>query len=196
MSNCVCQTEQYQNFNITDKFYLSLSPVHIIRTLMEEHQVILIFCNELEKSVSEIKKSNSTYDKQEILTKLRFISAHLLRNERHHIREENTFMRRLVAMSDLEPTQELRKQHHELWVLKRKLERTVLEASQSVHGQLLKDLPNVSNQLIKMLRNHIDIENTILFPQAVKMISDKNEWQRMHTEAHNIGYCCFTPVIM
>ncbi len=195
MSSCVCQTEQYQNFNITDKFYQSLSQVHIIRTLMEEHQIILIFCKELEKSVYEIIKINSADDKQEILTKLRFISAHLLRTERHHIREENTFMRRLVAISEFEPTQDIRNQHRELWVLKRKLERTVLEISQSEHSQFLKKLPIISNQLINMLKNHIDIENNILFPQAVKMISDENQWYRMHAEAHNIGYCCFTPGI-
>ena len=70
MSNCDCQSEKYQNFNITDKFYQSLSLVHIIRTLMEEHQIILIFCKELEESVNEIKKTNSVDDMQDILTKL------------------------------------------------------------------------------------------------------------------------------
>jgi len=195
MLNCVCQTEQYQNININDKFYQLLWPGHIIRTLMEEHQVILNFCKALEKSVSEIKKTHSIDDKQEIIAKLRFISAHLLRNERHHIREENTFMRRLVAMSEFEPTQDIRKQHQELWILKRKLEMTVLEVFHSSYSNFLKELPIISNQLINMLRNHIDIENNILFPQAVKMIPDENQWYRMHTEAHNIGYCCFTPGI-
>ena len=90
-------------------------------------------------------------------------------------------------------TQEIKKQHNELWVLKRKLERTIMGVYAASYNQFLIELQLVSNQLINMLRKHIDLENNILYPRAVKMISDKNQWYKMHTESHNIGHCCFTP---
>ena len=115
----------FQNFNIDNEFYNSLSKKHIIRTLMEEHQVILNFCRVLEKLVKDIKKKASINDSQEILKDLQEVSGHLLRTERHHIREEQTFIRRLVILAEFNPSQKIRKQHDNLGVLKRNLESTI-----------------------------------------------------------------------
>ena len=196
MSDCLCQTKQYQEFEISDNFYHSLSPIHIIRDLMEEHQIILRFCEVLDKCVKEIKKTSCINDSKDICTKLHFISSHLLRTEKHHLREEHTIIRRLVKMAEFEPSHDIRKQHTELWVLKRKLEKTIFGVSTASYSRFLNELSLVSNQIINMIRNHIDLENKILYPQAVKMIPDNNQWHEMHTEAYNIGYCCFTPGIV
>ena len=99
-------------------------------------------------------------------------------------------------MAEFEPSHDIRKQHTELWVLKRKLEKTIFGVSTASYSRFLNELSLVSNQIINMLRNHIDLENKILYPQAVKMIPDNNQWHEMHTEAYNIGYCCFTPGIV
>ena len=115
----------FLDFNIESELYHSLSKKHIIRTLMEEHQVILNFCKVLEKLVKDIKKKKSINDSQEILKDLQLISGHLLRTERHHIREEYTFIRRLVIMAKFDPSQEIRRQHDNLGVLKRTLESTI-----------------------------------------------------------------------
>ena len=195
MKECDCQTKKYQEFKIYNEFYNSLSPIHVIRTLMEEHQVILNFCEALETFVKKIKKTSSLNDAQMIIINLQFISAHLLRAEKHHIREEYTFIRRLVEMAEFEPSQGIRKQHDKLWVLKRKLESTLYGVYSSPYNEFLKELQLVSRQLISMLRNHIETENNILYPQAIKLIPDKKQWHKMHTECQNIGYCCFTPVL-
>jgi hemerythrin-like domain-containing protein len=160
---------------------------------MEEHQVVLNFCKVLEKLVKDIKKKKSISDSQDILKDLQFISGHLLRTERHHIREEHTFIRRLVSMAEYDPSQEIRKNHDNLGVLKRKLERTIYEIYTTSFDEFQKELQSVSRKLIKDLKKHIDIEENILYPQAVKLIPDKNRWKKMRKESDNIGYCCFTP---
>lgn len=160
---------------------------------MEEHQVILNFCKVLEGLVKDIKKKNSINDSQEILKDLQLVSGHLLRTEKHHIREEHTFIRRLVSIAEFDPSQEIRKQHDSLGVLKRKLERTIYGIYTTPFDQFQKELQSVSRKLVKELRNHIDIEENILYPQAVKLIPDKNRWKKMRTESNDIGYCCFTP---
>lgn len=193
MNKYDCQAPIFQEFNIDNEFYNSLSKKHIVRTLMEEHQVILNFCKVLEKLVEDIKKKTSINDSQEILKDLQLVSGHLLRTEKHHIREEHTFIRRLVSMAEFDPSQEIRKQHDNLGVLKRKLERTLYGIYTNSFDEFQKDLQSVSRKLIKDLKKHIDIEENILYPQAVKLIPDKSRWKKMRTEFNDIGYCCFTP---
>jgi len=188
-----CQSPIFQEFNIDNEFYNSLSKKHIIHTMMEEHQVVLNFCKVLEKLVKDIKKKKSINDSQEILKDLQFISGHLLRTERHHIREEYTFIRRLVIMAEFDPSQEIRRQHDNLGVLKRTLESTIYGIYTSPFDQFQKELQSVSKKLINNLKEHINIEENILYPQAVKLIPDKNRWKKMRKESDDIGYCCFTP---
>mgnify|MGYP000506922749 CR=1 FL=1 len=183
----------FQDFTIDNEFYNSLGKKHIIRTLMEEHQVILNFLEVLGKLVKDIKHKTSINDSQEILKDIKLISGHLLRTEKHQIREEHTFVRRLVSMAEYVPSQEIRKQHGNLGVLKRKLERTIYGIYTAPFDDFQKDLQLISRKLIKDLKSHMDIEENILYPQAVKLIPDKDRWKKMRKESENIGYCCFTP---
>ena len=193
MNKYNCQAPIFQNFTIDSEFYNSLSKKHIIRTMMEEHQVILNFCKVLKKLVKDIKTKDSINDSQDLLNDLKLISGHLLRTEKHHIREEHTFIRRLVSMAEYDPSQEIRKNHDSLGVLKRKLERTIYEIYTTPFIGFQKELQSVSKELINDLQKHIDIEENILYPQAIKLISDKNRWKKMRKESDDIGYCCFTP---
>jgi len=183
----------FQDFTIDNEFYNSLGKKHIIRTLMEEHQVILNFLKVLEKLVKDIKHKTSINDSQEILKDIKLISGHLLRTEKHQIREEHTFVRRLVSMAEYVPSQEIRKQHDNLGVLKRKLERTIYGIYTAPFDDFQKELQLVNRKLIKDLKSHMNIEENILYPQAVKLIPDKDRWKKMRKESENIGYCCFTP---
>ena len=187
------QAPIFQEFTIDSEFYDSLSKKHIIRTLMEEHQVILNFCKVLEKLVKDIRKKQSINDSQEILKDLQLVSGHLLRTEKHHIREEHTFIRRLVSMAEFDPSQEIRRQHDSLGVLKRKLERTIYEIYITPYDEFLKELQSVSRKLIIDLKKHVEIEDNVLYPQAVELIPDKSRWKKMRKESNKIGYCCFTP---
>lgn len=193
MNKYNCLAPIFQEFDIDSEFYNSLSKKHVVRTLMEEHQVILNFCKVLEKLAQDIKKKTSINDSKEILKDLQLVSGHLLRTEKHHIREEHTFIRRLVSMAEFDPSQEIRRQHDNLGVLKRKLERTLYGIYTNSFDEFQKDLQSVSHKLIKDLKKHIDIEESILYPQAVKLIPDKSRWKMMRKESANIGYCCFTP---
>ena len=193
MNKYNCQAPIFQNITIDSDFYNSLGKKHIIRTLMEEHRVILNFCKVLEKLVKDINKKSSINDSEEILEYLKFISGHLLRTERHHMREEHTFIRRLVSMAEYDPSQDIRLQHDNLGALKRKLERTIYEVYTTSFEDFKKELQIVIRKLIKDLKKHIDIEENILYPQAVKLIPDKDRWKKMCKESENIGYCCFTP---
>jgi len=188
-----CQDNRFQDFTIENEFYLSLPEGHVIRTLMEEHQVILKFCIALEELTKDLLKINSLDKAQEIIANMQYISGHLLRTERHHIREEHTFIRRLVSFAEFEPSLEIRRQHDKLGVQKRTLERTIYSVYTTPFEDFKKDIKKASYKLVQSLKNHVDIEDNVLYPQAVKLITDDERWNKMKEEADNIGYCCFTP---
>jgi len=188
-----CQDAEFQKFIIDSDFYNTLPNGHIIRTLMEEHQVILNFCKVLNKLVKDLMKINSLDNADEVINNLKYISGHLLRTERHHIREESTFVRRLVSIAEFEPSLEIRRQHDKLGVQKRMLERTIYGAYTTPFDDFKNDIQRASKKLVRTLKKHIQIEENDLYPQAVKLIPDINMWKKMKEESDHIGYCCFTP---
>jgi len=188
-----CQDADFQEFTINNEFYDSLPDDHIICTLMEEHQVILNMCKVLTKLVKELMKTNSVEEADEIINNIKYISGHLLRTERHHIREERTFIRRLVNMAEFEPSNEIRHQHDELGVQKRLLERTIYGVYTTPYDEFKASILVASRKLVRTLKKHIEIEDNDLYPQAVKLIPDNERWEKMKKESDDIGYCCFTP---
>lgn len=188
-----CQGPVFQEFTIDSELYHSLPKNHLIRTLMEEHQVILNFCKVLKKLVNKLDKIDNMDEAKDIINDLQYVSGHLLRTERHHIREEHTFIRRLVSMAQFEPSLEIRRQHDELGVQKRMLERTIYSVYTTSFEEFNKEMKMASKKLIRTLKNHIKIEDNELYPQAIEMIPDKARWDKMLEESENIGYCCFTP---
>ena len=160
---------------------------------MEEHQVILNFCAALEGLTKDLLKVKSMDNAGDILTNMQYISGHLLRTERHHIREEHTFIRRLVAIAEFNPSLEIRRQHDELGVQKRLLERTIYGVYTTPFEDFKKAIKMATSKLVRNLKKHVEIEDNVLYPQAREQISDKQRWDKMKDEADNIGYCCFTP---
>ncbi len=188
-----CQDADFQEFTIDSEFYHSLPEGHIIRTLMEEHQVILNFCRVLADLVKKLNKLHSVSEAEELISNIQTISGHLLRTERHHIREEHTFVRRLVSIAEFEPSLEVRRQHDKLGVQKRFLERTIYGVYTTPFEDFKNDLKSASQKLIRTLKKHIELEDNILYPQAVELIKDAKIWEKMKAESDQIGYCCFTP---
>jgi len=54
--------------------------------------------------------------------------------------------------------------------------------------QCLKDI-----ELCDTLRQHIHKENHILYPMAIRTITEDSEWDKMKIKCDEIGYCCFCP---
>lgn len=193
MTSCKCQTKKYQSFEIENPFYHSLPDGHIIRTLMEEHQVLLNLGNELKKCLRKIQKVKSPNEAREVLVELHFLSNHLIRSGKHHIRESQTFMNRLAEMDEFVPTQEIRRQHDLLGQQKRNLERAVYSIYINDFGKSSEAIQKVGKELVNTLADHIELEDNVLFPQAVKLITDSGWWDEMKQKCDQIGYCCFTP---
>ena len=82
MYNDYCQAPIFQNFVIDDVFYKSLPKKHIIRTLMEEHQVLLNLGKVLKQYNREVQKNDNLQESTEIIQKLQMVSGTILSSEK------------------------------------------------------------------------------------------------------------------
>jgi hypothetical protein len=55
-----------------------------------------------------------------------------------------------------------------------------------------KQIIEIANPLCEIVSSHFFKENSVLFPTAVKMVTE-GEWEEARREFDDIGYCCFTP---
>lgn len=189
---CSCQLSKLTAHTEDLQLFDSLPPSHIIRTMILEHARIHAFLDELNDLYKQIKPMNTLADNPQISEKLRYLVDHLLRSERHHIREENVIIRRLDKLKVFVPGTEIRKQHDTLRVRKRKLENLLYDILIMDFTLFKKEAKKAISKITDGLREHIILEDTVLFSTALKHIPEK-EWEQMKIESDSIGYCCFTP---
>lgn len=192
MNTCECQLMSLKTHTDDLRLFNTLPPNHVLRTMILEHARINAFLEEFDQLLDEIEPMISLADNPQIAEQFRYLVDHLLRSERHHIREENVIIRRLDRLKVFVPGNEIRKQHDNLRVTKRKLENLLY----GIHTMDFLSFKKAAQETIlniqKGLREHITLEDTKLFPTALKYISEK-EWDQMKIECDSIGYCCFTP---
>ncbi len=174
------------------RLFDSLPTKHVIRTMILEHARIYAFLEELGDLAKEIKPMTSLADNPQVSEKFRYLVDHLLRSERHHIREENVIIRRLYRLKVFAPGNEIRAQHDSLRVKKRKLENLLYGIHTMDFLSFKKSALRAMKKIQKGLKEHIMLEDTVLFPTALEHIP-ADEWKQMKKECDAIGYCCFTP---
>lgn len=159
---------------------------------MEEHFNIKRFVNEMKEAVAELLLLSELPETTPLMTELYRVTDHLLRTERHHIREESVIMLRLDRK--MIPTNELniRIDHDELRLMKRRFTKIVRSLYTTPLQPAQKELEELAESIEKRLIDHINKEDTILYPIALEQFSD-DEWDEMKKECDRIGYICFTP---
>jgi len=83
-------------------------------------------------------------------------------------------------------------EHEDLRARKRALKKLLDERNTLNRNYLISKLHELSTYIVLTLNDHIYKENNILYPLALRTISEK-EWGRIKEEFDAIGYCCFTP---
>ncbi len=192
MPVCECGKNPFVVQTQNPDLYNSLPKDHVLRTLMEEHFNIKRFVNEMKEAVAELLLLSELPETTPLMTELYRVTDHLLRTERHHIREESVIMLRLDRK--MIPTNELniRIDHDELRLMKRRFTKIVRSLYTTPLQPAQKELEELAESIEKRLIDHINKEDTILYPIALEQFSD-DEWDEMKKECDRIGYICFTP---
>ena len=168
-----------------------LWPSHMIRTMVEEHEVILANLSKLRELVLEMRKSDKPSDQE--LDLLKTIGDNLLAAEPHHKREEDVLFAELEDLGIEGPPTVMRMEHVELRKLKHQLAELSGQADDLEPGVFISRVEQTALTLVGMLEAHIDKENNILYPCALAEI-DEETWVGMHTACEVIGPCDFKPL--
>ncbi len=150
---------------------------HPIGVLLAEHRMMLEMAGRLQNLVAE---------KEPPLKELEHIAHHFRDSEKHYLREENVLFPYLEKHGITEPPKIM-------WMEHDKIREAKKEFYKALEGKNAEALEGVAHKISELLNSHFYKENNILFPTALKVISEK-EFVAIKEEFAEIGYCCFTPV--
>lgn len=165
---------------------------HPISILTEEHKILLQLSEKLNTIVNRIQEeSNADYVADEA-KQLKHIAEELLDAEKHYLREENVLFPFLEKHGITEPPAVMWIEHNQIRDIKKQLYSIVKNYSAVSFQDFRKQLGETAKSLGNILPSHFFKENNILFPTALRVVTDE-EWKDIRKEFDEIGYCCFTP---
>ncbi|MHA1155278.1 MAG: DUF438 domain-containing protein, partial [Candidatus Heimdallarchaeota archaeon] len=169
---------------------------HPINILMEEHRMVLEFAEKLNRtSVAIAKNPKKKFEAiQDEIKVLKDIAHHFKEAIKHYLREENVLFPYIEKHGLTEPPAQMWIDHDKI----RGLEKDLFALADSTEDKSTK-YADFTSKLLKtvgalagMLTTHFFKENNILFPAAIRLITQA-EWRDIRKEFDEIGYCCFTP---
>lgn len=85
----------------------------------------------------------------------------------------------------------LRLQHELLRDLIQKLVEVVRKTKPEDFPEYQAKVDYFGRSISRLLRKHIETEDAVLFPIALKKIRDESDWARLEKACDKIGYCTF-----
>lgn len=169
----------------------TLAPAgHPIHILMEEHALLLGFADELRDLADRMRGRKDLLGEE--TERLDHIAQHFRDSQSHYLREENVLFPFLEKHGIKEPPAIMWMEHDRIRGIEKDLYGLIDRHQEMASGDLVRQLGEVARSLADMLSSHFSKENSILFPTALKVISD-NEWQDIGHQFDELGYCPFTP---
>ncbi|MGB9675617.1 MAG: DUF438 domain-containing protein [Candidatus Bathyarchaeales archaeon] len=165
---------------------------HPINILMEEHKIMLQLAGKLASTTQKVQQfSESSYIEEEIHV-LRHLARDFMDSEKHYLREENVLFPNLEKHGITEPPAIMWMEHNQIREKKKTLNKFVENYGALGFQEFKAQLGELAETLNSLLASHFFKENNILFPTALRVITE-DEWKAIRSEFDEIGYCCFTP---
>jgi PAS domain S-box-containing protein len=163
---------------------------HPIFVLLKEHEFVKEVIQEISQFLSILERGKDFGENE--MTGIKELLGHLKEYEKHKIREENSLFPYLERHGVTQPPAimwaEHDEQRREIKGASKTVENRENLGFEEFRGKLLSHLKNLTD----LIPNHFYKEENILFPTALKLISDK-EWQEIKASMDDLGYCYFTP---
>ena len=169
---------------------LEVEPWHPVYILMEEHRAMLNGAKELRDTLESLNAEGQqpTLDK---VKKIMELTAFFGEAEKYFQREENSLFPYLERHGLIQPPAIMWKEHDDI----RKLRKDFNQILSSDPTGSLKRLKELSIAMSETLSNHIYKEHKVLFPTALKLITEE-EWKEIRHDFEEIGYFAYTPMPM
>jgi DUF438 domain-containing protein len=171
----------------------SLAPEgHPINTLLQEHEAILAFAEELRDLTDDLADATSPEEVTAQMERIRPIEEQMKDSESHYLREENVLFPYLEKHGITQPPAVMWMEHDEIRQTKKGLYQAIEEHPGTVARGPALDLKDVAEALADLLASHFYKESNILFPAALRVIGEA-EWKEIGRQFYELGYCSFTP---
>jgi hypothetical protein len=167
-------------------------PQHPIGILLEEHKIMLQLAEKLATITNKIKQTNDKSYVGDAIHQLEHIARDFIDSEKHYLREENVLFPIIEKHGITEPPAIMWMEHNQIREKKKQLDNLVGKYNALDFQDFKRQLVEASAALNEILPNHFFKENNILFPTAMKVVTN-DEWADIRREFDEIGYCCFTP---
>lgn len=167
-------------------------PGHPIYILLKEHELVGGFVGELTPVLTRVERAKDFEVTGNELSRIGEHLRHLQEYEKHKVREENSLFPYLEKHGVTQPPAIMWTEHGEQRKEVREASQ-ILEKKETLEFEEFKEklLPHLRN-LARLIPDHFYKEENILFPAALKLISD-SEWREIKASMDSLGYCYFTP---
>ncbi len=167
-------------------------PIHI---LMQEHAILLENVNRLRDIHKEISQKNNFPEVLEELAEIENIVEMIKKSENHYLREENVLFSYLERYGVTQPPKIMWMEHDRIRDLEKNLINLIEKKGENDFPTFLEKYHLYVHGLAEMLASHFPKENKILFPTAMKLISE-TDWNEIRQQFDDIGYFYLTPDIV
>ncbi|MEM2925995.1 MAG: DUF438 domain-containing protein [Candidatus Bathyarchaeia archaeon] len=171
---------------------VEIAPENPVSILLEEHKALKRLLENLTALVDKVQKTEDSSLLMDEIRGLEEVSAELLDAEKHYLREENALFPILERHGITEPPAIMWMEHNQLREKKKLLQSLIENHDRMDFREFKTQLGDLASSISRILSSHIFKENNILFPTALRVITEQ-EWKEMRMEFDEIGYCCFTP---
>jgi len=167
---------------------------HVIHTLVSEHFQILGILRTLDDLRRKLFHKSIAEESREILDEIGRCAGLLLDAENHHLRDGEVVCLELEKQGISGPPEIMRQEHKLLRPIKERLLNLAGEvAEKKPFSTLRAEIDETTDRMISNFLLHIQKEDNVLYPLALRTIDDPGIWEMMRERCDRIGYCSFTP---
>jgi DUF438 domain-containing protein len=176
------------------KLHGALAPEgHPIQILMKEHELMLGYSERLVEIAGALTGTRDQWLDSPHREELHHLTDHLIESESHYVREENVLFPVIERHGITGPTRMMWTEHDDIRRLKKGLSSLIERADETPFEEFAHRLHETTGALADLLASHFGKENSVLFPAAMRVITEP-EWADIRVQFDELGYCCFTPV--
>lgn len=161
-------------------------PIHI---LMDEHSALLAMTRKLFELARALQEQASP--PAEAVAQLRQLVGQIKDSSNHYLREENVLFPHLEQHGVTQPPAIMWMEHDQIRAHEKKIY-DLFEMSDDALRERLPIIEQLALGLNELLSSHFYKENNILFPTALRVMSE-DEWPEVMAAFKDIGFCPFTP---
>ncbi|MCS7254315.1 MAG: DUF438 domain-containing protein [Armatimonadota bacterium] len=179
---------------VVERARLDVPQWHPIYILVEEHRAMLGLAKRLDEAAGQLLAGQERDIMTAQIETIKNVAHHFVEYERHMEREENAIFPFLERHGVTQPPAIMWTEHNEF----REMRKHLLSLIESGYGDdltaFIEPLRGLSSKLLSHLTSHYYKENNVLFPMALRLLS-QDEWKAIRSDFDEIGYCCFTPQV-